>query len=97
MNSFGSLVMGNRTGIIFNDEMDDFSIPGTSNAYGVRASPTNYIEPGKQPMSSMCPSLIVNSQGDVVLINGASGGTRITTATSFVSITTLLIGSTFLF
>ena len=83
--SFGSNVRGNRTGIHFNDEMDDFSTPGTYNSFGVPASPSNYIEPGKMPMSSMSPMLVFNRDGEVVLASGGSGGTRITTATAWVS------------
>ena len=87
--SFGSKVRGRRTGIMFNDEMDDFSTPGTSNSFGVPASPANYIEPGKRPMSSMAPTIIFNQNGDPVFLSGAAGGTRITTAIPFVCYTDL--------
>lgn len=73
---------GNRTGIMFNNEMDDFSTPGTSNVYGFPASPSNYIVPGKMPLSSMSPSLVFNQHGDAELLAGASGGSKIISATA---------------
>ena len=65
--------------------MDDFSTAGLVNGYGVSPSPSNYIKPGKRMMSSMSPSIVVDKNGDVVMIAGASGGTRIISATAQVT------------
>ncbi|KAK2157688.1 hypothetical protein LSH36_186g00047 [Paralvinella palmiformis] len=79
---FGSKVLGNRTGILFNNEMDDFSTPGTVNAYNYAPSPSNYITPGKRPMSSMSPTIVLNERtNQVVEVVGASGGSRIIAGT----------------
>lgn len=67
------------TGIILNNEMMDFGIPYH---HPWKLNPANYIEPKKQPMSSMCPTIIINNDDKAVrLIIGAAGGPKIITST----------------
>lgn len=90
---FGGKFRSNVTGIIFNNEMDDFSTPGSNNQFGYRPSENNYIEPGKRPLSSMSPTIFVEKKtGDVRLIVGAAGGSRIITATALISMFHLWMG-----
>jgi gamma-glutamyltranspeptidase/glutathione hydrolase len=78
---FGSLVAVPGFGFALNDEMDDFTtIPGEPNAYGLRQSDKNLPEPGKRPLSSMSPTIVLRD-GRAVVIAGASGGPRIITGT----------------
>lgn len=76
--------MSPSTGIILNNQMDDFSTPGVVNFYGIPSSPSNFIQPGKRPMSSMCPSIITDENGDLILAMGAAGGSKITVTTAYV-------------
>ena len=76
---FGSKVLSRSTGIILNNQMDDFSTPGQPNVYGIPPSPSNFIVPGKKPFSSMSP-LVVERDGKLRMVLGASGGPRIISA-----------------
>ncbi|KAF8441532.1 gamma-glutamyltranspeptidase [Boletus edulis BED1] len=74
---FGSQVLDPETGIIMNDEMDDFSTPGASNGFGLRPSPYNYPEPGKRPLSSIASTILEHADGSFYLAIGGSGGSQI--------------------
>ncbi|ORZ08619.1 gamma-glutamyltransferase, partial [Absidia repens] len=81
---FGSRLMDPATGVIFNDQMDDFSIPGTPNMFGLSPSKNNYVAPGKRPLSSITPA-IVEHDNSLELVLGGSGGSTILTSTLNVS------------
>lgn len=79
---FGSRVMVPETGIILNNEMNDFSTPGSTNAFGYEPSVANYIVPGKRPLSSISPTIAEYPEGGLFFISGSAGGSRIITATA---------------
>lgn len=85
----GAMISSDSTGIIFNDEMDDFSSPNMTNAFGISASPANYIRPGKRPLSSMAPTIVLDENKRARLIIGGSGGTKITTGIAIAMILNL--------
>jgi gamma-glutamyltranspeptidase / glutathione hydrolase len=76
---FGSRVTADGLGFLLNDEMDDFSAkPGTPNADGLIQGPANAIGPGKRPLSSMTPTIVVHD-GKTVLVLGSPGSSKIIT------------------
>ena len=78
---FGAKVTAATTGVILNDEMDDFTAKiGVPNMYGLVQGEANAIAPGKRPLSSMSPT-IVTKDGKTVMVVGTPGGSRIITAT----------------
>lgn len=78
---FGSRLIVPETGVIMNNEMNDFSIPGKENAFGYAPSPSNFVRPGKRPLSSITPIIAENLDGGLYYIVGAAGGSRIITST----------------
>ena len=77
--NFGSGIVAGDTGILMNNEMDDFSSkPGVPNAFGLIGGKANAIEPNKRPLSSMSPTMVLKD-GKPWLVTGSPGGARIIT------------------
>jgi len=89
---WGCKFMSPTTGIIMNNQMDDFASPNITSAYNVPPSPNNFIAPGKRPMSSMSTTIILDNDGRVISVIGASGGTKIITAVAQVLLRVLYLG-----
>ncbi|KAL9621989.1 MAG: hypothetical protein Q9160_003651 [Pyrenula sp. 1 TL-2023] len=78
---FGSKLMVPEIGVIMNNEMNDFSIPNSTNSFGYIPSAENFVQPGKRPQSSMSPTIVeFLSNNSLYFAVGADGGSRIVTA-----------------
>ncbi|KAJ4300911.1 hypothetical protein N0V90_002999 [Kalmusia sp. IMI 367209] len=83
---FGAKVVVPETGVMLNNEMNDFSIPNVTNAFGYIPSPANFVRPGKRPLSSIAPVIVEHLNATslasaLYVAIGAAGGSRIITAT----------------
>lgn len=77
---FGAGVIADGTGFFLNNEMDDFTTRlGSTNSYGLEQGIANQIEPGKRPLSSMSPTIVVGQTGQLFLVTGSPGGSTIPT------------------
>ena len=78
---YGSRVTAKGTGILLNDEMDDFAAqPGKPNLFGLIQGDRNKVQGGKRPLSSMTPTIVLKKDGSVWFALGARGGPRIISA-----------------
>jgi len=79
---FGAKVVAGKTGIVLNDEMDDFSLqPGVANAFGLIGNEQNAVAPRKRPLSSMTPTIAIEGERPKVVV-GAAGGPTIISVTA---------------
>lgn len=78
---FGAQILSPSTGIVLNNEMDDFSIPGNGSAGLPPPAPSNFINPAKRPLSSMTPTIILKDE-HLKAVVGASGGAMIIAGTT---------------
>ena len=77
-NSYGSAVVAKGTGLLMNDEMDDFAAkPGTPNLYGLIQGERNAVAPRKRPLSAMTPTFVLRQDGDLWFTVGSPGGPTI--------------------
>ncbi len=90
---FGSLLPVAKYGFVLNNQMDDFTTRrGEPNAFGLRQSDRNLPAAGKRPLSSMTPTIVLDKNGAVEAIAGASGGPRIITGTAQTLLNALVLG-----
>ncbi len=91
--AYGSGISVPGGGFLLNNEMDDFTAkPGAANAYGLRQGGQNAIAPGRRPLSSMTPTLVLRGDGTTLLATGSPGGSRIITTVLQVLLNRLVHG-----
>uniref|UniRef100_J3KWG7 Uncharacterized protein n=2 Tax=Oryza brachyantha TaxID=4533 RepID=J3KWG7_ORYBR len=88
---FGAHVLSPSTGIVLNNEMDDFSVPAERTPDHLPPAPANFIAPGKRPLSSMTPSIILKD-GQLAGVVGGSGGTNIIATVAQVFLNHFVVG-----
>ena len=89
---YGSGVTARGTGVLLNNEMDDFTAkPGSPNAYGLLQSENNAIEPGKRPLSAMSPTIVLRNDRPRLVV-GAQGGPAIITSVTLVILNVIDFG-----
>ena len=87
--NYGSGLVAEGTGVLMNNEMDDFSAkPGVPNAFGLVGGDANAVQPGKRPLSSMTPTIVLKD-GETWLVTGSPGGARIITTVLQVILNTI--------
>jgi len=91
---FGSRIVAGDTGIVLNDELDDFTLAaGRADVFSLAGATANLAAAGKRPVSSMTPTLVLGDRG-VELVTGAAGGPRIVSATLQIVLDVLVFGLT---
>jgi gamma-glutamyltranspeptidase/glutathione hydrolase len=89
---FGARIVAGRSGIVLNDELDDFTpAPDRPDVFAIAGGDANAAAPGKRPVSSMSPTLVLDDNG-VALVAGAAGGPRIASATLQLVVDVLALG-----
>lgn len=88
---FGARILAGKTGIVLNDQLDDFSSPSGADVFAIPGGDANRPAPGKRPVSSMSPVIVLGEHG-VELVTGAAGGPRIISATLQVLLNVMVFG-----
>jgi gamma-glutamyltranspeptidase / glutathione hydrolase len=88
---FGARIVAGDTGILLNDEMDDFSTPGSGDVFELSGGTANLPAPGKRPASAMSPTIVLGEHG-VEMVTGAAGGPRIVSSVLQILLDVMVFG-----